>query len=237
MATILPPYINADITELSEYLFNAFAGQNNQAVNKQTVINWLNTYIVNHQEIFVTLNSARPDFEAFKQQFQASLRTKTSWQDVLQAGGGETLLEFICAMGEFNAKGLITSLQEVASYDTAVLTSSVYTKARAQGVHISRGVPAEVNVTLKQSLGGVVSIPHLSQFLIDTVPFFNRETIIFNNVTNVDAVLYQGQIQKESFVSSGQPYQFFEIGDGTYSIADADLYCFMSDGTEWEKSR
>jgi hypothetical protein len=227
------PYIAAETVKLATYITNKAAIS---APTEQNVILWLNEYVNSQAAPLIELSNVRPNFEAIKQQFHSILSEQDAWKDIIQAGGGETILEFIAIIGSLGQDGIISALQET-NLDTASLTSSVYTLMRMLGVHIRRKIPAHVDIKVRQfSSKEQIYIPIYSQFVIDGVGFFNRTAIIMNtNESYKTFRLYQGAVTMESYTSTGLPYQRFELGTNEYDISDTDLFCYLPDGTTYTR--
>ena len=170
------PLLAADILA---HLRTKFGNLN--TISHDEIMLWLHEYASSIESKPVDLAFVRPDYESIKQQLQSRLIEKGSWKDLIQAGVGETLLEFIASIGAFSQLSIQRSLQE-SMLDTARLTSSVYTIARMLGVHINRKTPAKVEVTLTGD-GTYMQIPRYSQFEIAGVPYFNRTAITMTDRT------------------------------------------------------
>lgn len=236
----LQTYIGAQIPELATSLQKSIKDLSSVVVPYNDIVYWLSDFAVTANKTNFALSKTRPDFEQIKQQFIARLRQRDSWRDLIQAGVGETLLEFVAAVGDYGQTSILRAYQET-SYD-ARLTSSVYTITRFLGVHIDRKIPAETIVNLYGEDGDELHnlpIPSFSQFQINGIPFFNRETIVFNNNTvdtPLEVKLYQGQITVEFFTSYGTPFQTLEIGNNDYKVADEDVYCFVNDRDTFKRT-
>jgi hypothetical protein len=228
------PYVSADTVKLADFLMSSISGITTASgITKQNLISWLSSFMEANEKIFLELSTTRPDFESIKQQFISRLLQKDTWKDVIQSGGGETILEFVAAIGSLGQAGIVVASQET-NLDDAILTSSVYVLMRMLGVHIRRKIPAKTLVILTNSENNALVIPRLSQFSINGIFFFNREPIIFNIGTpTVTTTLYQGQILTDSYLSSGMPYQRYELGQNQFDVADTDVYCFTPAGEEW----
>jgi hypothetical protein len=173
-----------------------------------------------------TLSPVKPDFEGILSQLQADLGVRQdTWSDLLTAGTGETLTEWISATGAFNQLSIERSLQELFT-DTALQPSSIYRICRMLGVHILRKVPAQVTVTLTR-IGSEdsLTINSYSQFTINSQPFFNRSTIFMAvGQDTIDVTLYQGLVNTETFTSDGTAFQRFYVGPADFSLSNDDLF-------------
>lgn len=232
----LKPYIGAETVILANYLTDRVAAQlGTTQIEQQHFINWLNAYVYDNTKPVVELSGTRPSFEGLKQQFHAILSQRDAWKDVIQAAGGQTILDFITAVGALGQGGIVTALQE-NNTDGAALTSSIYTLMRMLGVHIRRKIPAYVDVEFQNLTQDNVYIPRLSQFVSNGIGLFNRDPIIVNNgVASVTVRLFVGGITMETYTSNGSPYQIFELGNNDYTISDTDLTCYLEDGRQWRR--
>jgi hypothetical protein len=226
---------SADTVELSTFIVNAVGNfPSGHVLTEQDIVVILSNYVAANQTPILQLSTVKIDFEAIKQQFIAALTNMDSWKDIVQSGGGETVLEFISAVASLNQTGIIVNSQENSLGD-AVLTPSIFVLMRSMGVHIYRPNPAGVQVSLTSSYSGVIIIPALTSLDINGIPFFNRTPIIFNptNLT-VITTLYQGDISNvQSISSTGYPFQRFEIGNNASNISDTDIYCFTDKNVTW----
>lgn len=235
MSDELKTYISTEIPGLATVLGAKLSEIAGITIPFETLVQLLSDYETETEEFKLELSKTRPDYESIKAQFQARLRQKDSWRDLIQAGVGETILEFVASIGDYGQTSILRAYQET-SFD-ARLTSSVYTITRILGVHIERKIPAKTTVKLwgdtADSLGDL-AIPSMSQLNVGGIPFFNRKTIVFNNNTEDDPLeveLYQGSVAIENFLSFGTPYQSIELGQNDYRVSDIDVYCYV-DGTD-----
>lgn len=237
MAEELNTYVASEIPVLAENLRDFIVNSTNVDVGFESLVQFLSDIADEQKQSSIELSRTNPDFESIRIQFQARLRQKDSWRDLIRAGVGETILEFVAAIGDYAQTSILRAYQET-SYD-ARLTSSVYTITRMLGVHIGRKTPGEVPVKLwgesADSLSDYV-IPRMSQFDVGGVPCFNREAIVFNNNTEdnpLEVTLHQGSVTVEKFISSGTPFQSIEVGQNDYLMSDKDIYCFVDDNIEY----
>jgi hypothetical protein len=234
-------YISARIPQLAgSLLANILSAPNGVQVtiSQQDIMGWLQAYseVVATQPI--SLNMVRPDYEGIKQQLQAVLATSDSWADLIQAGVGETLLEFVATIGTYAQLSIQRSLQE-SFLGTAKLQSSIYSATRMLGVHIDRNSPASVNVDLScNSNIGTFIIPRYSQFSVNGVSFFNQDIIVFNSATSgtvVSVILYQGTIEIDAFTSNGSFYQRYEVGNADFAISNTNIVVFDQNYKEYDR--
>lgn len=172
------------------------------------------------------LNKVEPDFESIVEQLEQNLQNRDAWKDILAAGTGQTIIEFIAAATTYDQHSIIRAVRETM-LDTARIPSSIYTIARMLGVHIVRKQPARVEVQLSrqdEDINNVLTIPKFSEFVINEVPFFNREEITFSrNQRNTDTELFQGFVFSTEFISDGTPFQRFVLGESGFNASDSDV--------------
>ena len=165
-----------------------------------------------------TIGLDRVDFDTIRDALQNELSNRESWKDIIEASTGQTLIDFIAAIGAFNQQSIGRSLQETF-FDTQLIPSSVYRLSRTFGIHIIRKSPALVTVELERSNNNISIIPAYSQFQIENIDFFNRETIGFSG-DSIIVELAQGTIRRESFISNGSNFQRYSIGEKDFSVSD-----------------
>ncbi len=217
-------YINTRIPLLADELkrkFDATTG----VVTRDQIVQWVHDYALTTKKRPVELPFVRPDYEGIKQALQADLYNRDSWREIIQAGIGETLLEWVATIGSYDQLSIQRSFQE-AFLPTASMVSSIYESARHLGVHIIRKRPASVPVRLRSTSAQTIQIPTLSQFLIDGLGFFNRTNLVVKPGEDLDTTLYQGEIKIHQTTGQNRPFQILEIGDEDFSIADQDLVIF-----------
>lgn len=208
------------------------------SIDKTVIKGWSEEYFEQAPESVVSqLSAVKPDFEQIVEQLQSELLKKDAWKDILTAGTGETLLEFIGMVGYSNQLSIQRSLQET-HLDTARLESSIIEISRRLGVHINRNTPASVTVDLVNADSSVIiTIPEYTQFSVEGLNFFNRDQIVFNIGENAKTVtLYQGEvIELDPLISSGDDFQIYEIGSNDFKISDLDIKVVINN-VEWTKT-
>lgn len=216
-------YINTRIPLLADELKRRIDASNSGMISKDMIIQWVHDYAQTTKTRPVELPYVRPDFEGIKQALQADLYNRDSWRELIQAGVGETLLEWVATIGSYDQLSIQRSFQETF-LPTAQLVSSIYESARHLGVHIIRKRPATVPVRLIASGPTAIQIPSMSQFLIDGLGFFNRSNIVIPvGEDGVTVTLFQGEIKIVQLQGQNRPFQIAEIGSEDFSISDEDL--------------
>lgn len=125
------------------------------------------------------LSTIKPDFPSLLLQLQMYLQATNTWSDLQTSSTGQTLLEMMAATATFCQFGIESAARET-TLTTAVRDSSVYAITRMLGVRIHRKSPASVegNVT-RVNTDTLEAIPNFTQFEVNGVPFFNRQSLMF----------------------------------------------------------
>ena len=184
------------------------------------------------------LSNISPDLEDLIAQLTADLVTKNAWKDLVEGATGQTLIEFIAAVGTMLNFNLERALQENFT-GTASIDSSIYNIAIMLGVNPRRRVSATTtaDVGLADPLPGAVTIPALSQFKINSEFFYNVNDIVFTagQVLVNDVEFEQGELQVENFTSDGTVNQEFVVGQEFTS--NENLMRVLVDGTPYMRER
>jgi hypothetical protein len=170
------------------------------------------------------LSSVHPDFESILTQLQIYLRQKATWLDTVDSGGGQTLLEAVSAVGEFNQMGIELAYRE-AFLETANRESSVYAISRMLGVRIRRKSPAQVPVALnREQLATSFTVPKYTQFDINGTKFFNRDPLVFlPGSSQITANLYQGEVKFYEQATSSTSFKELLLPEEGFVISDTDV--------------
>lgn len=245
--TAIQTFVTAGTSDLATYLQQtAQSYPVNYVYTVQDFVDILNNYINTNQVPFLELSTVRPDFESIKQQFAAILTQRDAWKDIITASGGGTVVDFIASVGAYGQAGIMTALQET-NLDTAVLQSSINLIMRMLGVHITRKTPAQIDVVLTNSLlTQAFVVPSLTQFALGSgaasissglIYCYNIEPIVFETgETTKTLTLWQGTVNAYPILSTGYPFQRFEIGNNDYAISDNHVFCWQPDGTEYKRT-
>lgn len=177
----------------------------------------------------VRLSELSPDYESLAYKLQSELSTRDAWKDLLTAGAGEAIIEFMASVGYYNQLGTIRAAHE-GTFLTARLSTSIYAMTSLLGVHIQRRIPSKVTTTLtRKDSSELREIAAYTEFTVNEYKFFNRSPIVFNvgqaTVTNID--LHEGYVVTEDFESNGLPFQRLSIGQPgmEFAISDQDIVC------------
>jgi len=229
-------FISARIPLLAANIMEHIEGRGGELkFTQDDIITWMHDYWQEIKARPVELAFVRPDYESIRQQLQSQLLQSDAWREVITAGVGETLLEFIATTAAYSQLSIQRGVQETM-LPTARMQSSVYNIVRMLGVHIQRKIPAQVQVALENKTSGAVLIPPYSQFNIDGIPFFNRNVLTFSNQGDfITTTLIQGQVNIETFTSTGRSFQRIEVGTADFTIADKDIFVVNNDYNKYER--
>lgn len=159
------------------------------------------------------------DFNQFKSELEKYLAKKDSWKGNLTTMTGQTLLEFVAAIGTFNQTKISRAFAD-AFTETAVSDEAIRACTIMQGIRMTRKLPARLNVTLKASVG--ISIPAYSQFECSGHQFFNREVIEFKT-QSVNCTLYQGEVHSFNLSGNGENLQTWCSDETDFVVSDTDV--------------
>lgn len=164
------------------------------------------------------LSTIRPDWEDLVAQLQSVLTGEQSWSDVLTSSTGQTLIEFIAAVGAYDQYAIESAYQE-SFPRTAKNPSSIYAITHMLGVRLTRKGPAQVTVSM--SAPSPVTIPAYSQFSGAGAFWFNRVAL---NITSSpqSVVLAQGQVQQILTSGLGTNFQMFVTPEQNFTVSDTD---------------
>ena len=184
------------------------------------------------------LSTVQPDYEQINEQLSAFLANKESWASAGNSKTGTLLIEAISAVGAYDQYSIWAAVNET-TLENAVLPESIYCNNLFLGNRLTRVTPAQLRVSLQNSDFSLtyIEIPRYTQFKIEGVDFFNRETIIFDTITTQQEVtLYQGTVKTTSFTATGSSYQSYVLeGNQAFDISDTDIICYV--GTDvWERT-
>jgi hypothetical protein len=183
----------------------------------------------------LTLSNVRPDFEDLVAQLQGVLSTFNSWQDFITSATGQTLIEFIAAVGAFDQYAVESSLQEAFPV-TAKNDASIFAAVQMLGVRLDRKRPARITATFTRPIVGSI-IPPMSQFTGAGSFFYNREaiTVPVSPALSAPIDLYQGVVVAVSLTGLGTDFQAFvtpetnfTVSDGIDSIGNPDTYVIIN---------
>lgn len=226
-------YVTAIVDELAAWLSTKLDDDHSITISANALSAYFQTYMTSFGDAPVILSAIKPSYEAILYQLQAELATKQSWNEFSASGGGETLIEFVAALGAMLQTSIERANQENFP-DTATSPAAIYLSAIRNGVRLTRKRPSRTRANLTYGSLAGATIPALTQFSVNGVPFFNRTAVVFPAGTTqvFDVDLYQGTIETDAKTSSGEPYQRFEIGNSDFAIADEDVYIKVGVGNQ-----
>lgn len=175
-------------------------------------------------------------YDGLRAQLYNKMSENEALLDLIPASTISILVDLIAAIGDFDQYSCESALQE-NFFDTAKLSSSIYTLARNAAIRLQRNIPCNVQVTLFRSISDTtVNLPRWTQFKINNESYFNREPILMQQGTNQveNITLYQGEIKYQEFISTGEKFQSYEVGDEAFVIADEDIRCWVNE-EEWTR--
>jgi hypothetical protein len=185
------------------------------------------------------LSTVNPDFRGLVAQLTAELGARGSWKDILVSSTGNTLIEFMSAIGTILYSEIFRSVEE-ANINTAVNRSSINAIANLLGVSPRRSVGGEVSVTftLNSALAESVNFNKYDAFTVDGVPFYLTQslTISANTLSIENVKLRQGTLLIHEFTSSGSKWQQFFVGSNFTSDNEYIDVQVGSDPSFWNKT-
>lgn len=225
--------LNKIVTTAIDTLYDSnpglFSGQ-----SKAFYVNALQDSVSSLIEQPVTLLTTEPDYEKVYLQLAQNLSSEPEWYDLITSATGAALLRTICSGIAFAQFSIERAVQETYLHN-ASSENSIFTATRMLGVRPRRRLPAVTDVDLSRddSIGNVI-IPKLSQFTVNTIKFYNREQLTFqDSQLTLQSRLYQGTVVTEELTSTGEPFQTFELGFGNSTIANSDFQVLVDD-KEWQ---
>lgn len=167
----------------------------------------------------ITLSTVSPDHADIVAQLQAALTTRDAWKDRLTTSTGQTLVEFIAAVGAYDQYAIESAFQEVFP-ESAKNKDSIYAAAEFMGVRTNRKIGANVQVLL--SAPAPVTIPAYSQFTGGGTYWYNRVPITVN-FAPATFDLYQGKPVIVTTSGLGTDFQSYVTEERDFVVADQDV--------------
>lgn len=167
----------------------------------------------------IILSTVRPDFNDIVTQLQTLLLTRDTWKDRLTTSTGQTLVEFIAAIGAYDQFSIESAFQEVFP-ESAKNPNSLYAAAEFAGVRTNRKLSASVTVNLSAPVAQ--TIPAYSQFVGGGTFWYNKTPL---SVTTSPSpfTLYQGKVVAISTTGLGTDFQSFVTPEKDFVVHDEDL--------------
>lgn len=176
-----------------------------------------------------------PDFDGIKDKLHLALQQKPAWAGRLTTQTGTTLVDLIATIGA-NAQLAILRAKQDAFPETAMSDRALYANADAQGIRISRKLPASVTTKMRYdkpsvSSADMLTIQPFEQFQGAGTYWFTKQAYVLPNGSDVDVTLYQGYIVSQEINGLGTDYQTFVTAESDFSVSDTDVFVFIN-GTQ-----
>lgn len=171
--------------------------------------------MANQQE----LSLIKPDFALVRQMFVDKLGTYNAWKDLMEAGTGSALLDFISAVAANDQYAIQHGFRE--GYRTARLDSSILAQTVLLGVRLDRKGSASCRAKMTSPVD--IVIPRYSQFSSNTRMLFNRDTLTFKAGVEIEVSLYEGTIVSQVLAGTGLAYQLYVGAENKYAVSDSDV--------------
>lgn len=98
----------------------------------------------------ISLSRVEPDWDSIVQQLQNILSEKKTWKDFLTSGVGQSIIEFIAAIGELDQYSVARNFEEMFT-ETALLDSNVLAIQKLLGTYLRRKQPPYLELRLPDS--------------------------------------------------------------------------------------
>ncbi len=167
----------------------------------------------------IILSTVNPDHADIVAQLQAALTSRNAWRDRLTTSTGQTLVEFVAAIGAYDQYSIESAFQECFP-ESAKNSESIYAAAEFLGVRTNRRIGAQVTVSLSAPVA--LTIPAYSQFNGAGTFWYNRTPI---NVTSTPTTftLYQGKIVQITTPGLGTDFQSYVTEEKDFVVHDQDV--------------
>lgn len=177
----------------------------------------------------IELSKVHPDAEQIKAQLINALSGYDAWNDPLDSGVGEFLVDAIAAVGEYDQFSIEQSPLE-AFQQTARRKSSIYACMQELGVRLVRKTPSKIDVKIKRKeASSDYIIQPMSVFSSGDASLFNREAItIPAGQLEINVTLYEGKIQERSLTATGDSFQEFVSTESQFYVSDSDVFVYYS---------
>lgn len=167
------------------------------------------------------LSTITPDPEDIVTQLQIQLGSKNSWKDLLTSAVGQTILEFVAAVGANDQYAIERVFKEMFP-QTARLDSSIYAITRLLGVRLQRKNPAYMQTVQFVNTGASILIPEYSQFSVGGYSLFNRVSLTVPTGTT-NFTLYEGEVRSAPYTATGNSFQTIISNETGFVIAEEDI--------------
>ncbi len=178
------------------------------------------------------LSTITVDPESILLQLQLQLQSSNGvWADLLTSGVGETILEFIAAVGSYDQYAIRQAYLNLFN-DTARLDSAIYANTKQAGVRLRRKMPAGVSVTLTNTTISPITIhAYQNQFGISSYSLFLRTNVTIAANSSATITLNEGVLTGSSpsynstvyYLGSGGDFQSLVMQEDSFTISDVDV--------------
>lgn len=165
------------------------------------------------------LSVVRPDRDDLVSQLVSALELKNTWKDKITSSTGQTLIDFIAAIGAYSQYSIEASYREVWP-ESATNKSSIYAASNFAGVRINRKRPATIEASLTYT--GPTTVPPYTQFVAGGTYWFNRQALTLG-VSPTTVSLYQGRITTVNTKGLGTDFSAFVSTEDNFSVSDVDV--------------
>lgn len=186
-------------------------------------------------------NNLAIDFDSFSDTLtQILLEDSEVFRSIYPGSTSKILVDTLAGY----ASMLMYRLQAAVSnsfLQTAFSEYSILTAAEMLGVSITGNTGSSIDLTLSrnamESAGfPEISIPLYTNFEINGLNFYNREIYTFpQGYRNIHITLYQGEMNKKEFSTTGTMNERFEFGNNF--TTDLNSVKVFIDGKEWKTDR
>lgn len=167
----------------------------------------------------ITLSTVSPDHADLVSQLQSALATRDAWKDRLTTSTGQTLVEFIAAIGAYDQFSIESAFQEVFP-ESAKNPESIYAASEYLGVRVNRKIGATANVLLSNPV--TFTIPAFSQFTGGGTFWYNRNPITVGSLPSIFE-LVQGKVVQITTNGINTNFQSFVSEERDFVVHDQDV--------------
>jgi hypothetical protein len=167
----------------------------------------------------IELSNISPDFADLVTQLQTQLATKDAWKDRLTTSTGQTLVEFIAAIGAYSQYSIESSFQEEWP-QSAKNANSIYAASNFLGVRVNRKGPTSITVLMSASVP--TTVPVNGQFVGAGSYWFNRTPLVLTSTPSL-VTLFQGEVKTSTFYGLGSNFQAFVTTEPNFVVSDTDI--------------
>lgn len=180
----------------------------------------------------LNLSNVQPDFEGIRTQLQIALGNKASWKGLLPTQTGQTIIDFVSAVGAHAQMKAMRYGQDAYS-ETAIADRAIYAIADMQGLRLSRKLSAaiEISMTYVKPLPGSpnsVTLQAFTQFQGAGTYWYNNTPFVINDGQTLVVILYQGYVVDQTVAGTGTDYQTFVSVEKNFTVSDQDVQVWIN---------